>query len=210
MVTNYTSCQTLAGIVAKMLQENPEKTEKQKMLAGELYLASDPELFAEHQRACLLTRQYNSTTEAESQKRTEILQDLFGELGANCQIVPSFYCDYGSNIYAGNNFFLNYGCVILDCNTVHIGDNVLCAPYVQIYTAYHPTDPALRLTGRELAAPVKIGNNVWIGGGAIICPGVTIGDNTTIGAGSVVVKSIPANVVAAGNPCRLIRSVGES
>lgn len=190
--------------------EDPQKTEKQKMLAGELYLASDPELFAEHQRACRLTRLYNNTTEEEMETRTQILQDLFGALGANSQIVPSFYCEYGSNIYAGDNFYMNYGCVILDCHTVHIGDNVLCAPYVQIYTAYHPTDPALRLTGRELAAPVKIGNNVWIGGGAIICPGVTIGDNTTIGAGSVVVKSIPANVVAAGNPCRVIRPVGET
>lgn len=190
--------------------ENPQKTEKQKMLAGELFLASDPELFAEHQRGSRLTRLYNNTTEEEMETRTKILQDLFGAVGANSQIVPSFYCDYGSNIYVGDNFYMNYGCVILDCNTVHIGDNVLCAPYVQIYTAYHPTDPALRLTGRELAAGVKIGNNVWIGGGAIICPGVTIGDNTTIGAGSVVVKSIPANVVAAGNPCRVIRPVGES
>lgn len=102
---------------------------------------------------------------------------------------------------------MNFGCVILDCNTVHIGDDVLCAPYVQIYTAYHPTEPQLRITKRELAAPVRIGNNVWIGGSAIIGPGVTIGDNTTIGAGSVVVKSIPANMVAAGNPCRVLRSL---
>lgn len=101
--------------------------------------------------------------------------------------------------------YINYGCVILDCNTVHIGENVLCAPYVQIYTAYHRTEPDIRLSGRELAAPVNIGNNVWIGGNAIICPGVTIGDNTTIGASSVVVKDIPENVVAAGNPCRVIR-----
>ncbi len=100
---------------------------------------------------------------------------------------------------------MNYGCVILDCNTVNIGENVLCAPYVQIYTAYHPIEPKIRLSGRELAAPINIGNNVWIGGSAIICPGVTIGDNTTIGAGSVVVKDIPENVVAAGNPCRVIR-----
>jgi maltose O-acetyltransferase len=184
-----------------------EKTEKQKMLAGELYLASDPELVTGRQRAYRLTQLYNTTTEEEQESRSRLLHELFGELGSGCQIVPSFYCDYGSNIYAGERFYMNYGCVILDCNTVEIGNDVLCAPYVQIYAAYHPTDPNLRLTGRELAAPVKIGNNVWIGGGAIICPGVTIGDNTTIGAGSVVVKSIPANVVAAGNPCRVIRSV---
>lgn len=182
-------------------------SEKQKMLAGELYLASDPELKALHNQACHLTRLYNATTEDEIETRSHLLQDLFGNLGANPQISPPFYCDYGSNIYVGNNLYMNYGCVILDCNTVHLGDNLLCGPYVQIYTAYHPTDPTQRLTGRELAAPIKIGNNVWIGGGAIICPGVTIGDHTTIGAGSVVTKSIPANVIAVGNPCRVIRQV---
>jgi maltose O-acetyltransferase len=106
--------------------------------------------------------------------------------------------------------YINYGCVILDCNRVDIGENVLLGPYVQIYTAYHSTNPETRLTGRELAAPIKIGNNVWIGGGAIICPGVKIGDNTSIGAGSVVVKDIPANVVAVGNPCRVIRHLSEN
>lgn len=118
--------------------------------------------------------------------------------------MPPFHCDYGSNIFTGDKLYMNYGCVILDCNTVHIGENVLCAPCVQIYTAYHPTSQKLRLSGRELATPINIGNNVWIGGNAIICPGVTIGDNTTIDAGSVVVKDIPENVVA-GNPCRVIR-----
>ncbi|MBD1838753.1 MULTISPECIES: sugar O-acetyltransferase [unclassified Coleofasciculus] len=182
-----------------------EKTEKQKMLAGELYLASDPELAAGSKRASRLLRMYNATTEEELELRSQILNDLFAQVGSTVQIVPPFHCDYGSNIYAGNGLYMNYGCVILDCNTVHIGDNVLFGPYVQIYTAYHPTDPAIRQTGLELATPIKIGNNVWIGGGTIICPGVTIGDNTTIGAGSVVVKDIPENVVAAGNPCRIIR-----
>lgn len=181
-----------------------EKTEKQKMLAGELYLATDPELTAEYKRSSRLLRMYNSTTEEQLEQRRQILEELFAQVG-EVQIEPPFRCDYGSNIYLGDKFYMNYGCVILDCNTVHIGDNVLCAPYVQIYTAYHPTEPEIRLSGRELAAPIKIGNNVWIGGGAIICPGVTIGDNTTIGAGSVVVKNIPDNVVAAGNPCRIIR-----
>lgn len=186
---------------------DPPKSEKQKMLAGELYLASDPELAAEHQRACRLLHAYNATPETELDQRVQILQDLFGQVGENPQITPPFYCDYGSNIYAGNGLYMNNGCTILDCNVVRLGDNVLCGPAVQIYTAYHPIDPAIRLTGRELAAPVEIGNNVWIGGGAIICPGVAIGDNTTIGAGSVVVKSIPANVVAVGNPCRVIREL---
>lgn len=179
------------------------RTEKQKMLAGELYLASDPQLAADSKRAMRLLHQYNQTTIDEPETRTAILQELLGQVGENPVITPPFHCDYGSHIEVGDRFYMNYGCVILDCNTVHIGDDVLCAPYVQIYTAYHPTDPTVRLTGRELAAPIRIGNNVWIGGGAIICPGVTIGDNTTIGAGSVVTKDIPANVVAVGNPCRV-------
>ncbi len=182
-----------------------EKTEKQKMLAGELYFADDPELVAEMKQASRILRMYNSTTEEQEEQRRQILQELFGKVGQKISIVPPFHCDYGNNIYAGNGLYMNYGCVILDCNTVHIGENVLCAPYVQIYAAYHPTDPEIRLSGKELAAPIKIGNNVWIGGGAIICPGVTIGDHTTIGAGSVVVKSIPEKVIAAGNPCRIIR-----
>ncbi|MEH2002899.1 MAG: sugar O-acetyltransferase [Nostoc sp.] len=182
-----------------------EKTEKQKMLAGELYLTEDPELAGESKRASRLLRSYNSTTEEQQEQRQQILQELFGKVGQKALIVPPFHCDYGSNIFAGDRLYMNYGCVILDCNTVHIGENVLCAPYVQIYTAYHPIEPEIRLSGRELAAPINIGNNVWIGGSAIICPGVAIGDNTTIGAGSVVVKDIPENVVAAGNPCRVIR-----
>jgi maltose O-acetyltransferase len=182
-----------------------ERTEKQKMLGNELYLADDPQLASERKRASHLLQMYNATTEEQQEQRRKILQELFQKVGDKIYISPPFHCDYGSNIYTGNNLFMNYGCVILDCNTVEIGDNVLCAPYVQIYTAYHPVEPEIRLSGRELAAPIKIGNNVWIGGSAIICPGVTIGDNTTIGAGSVVVKNIPANVVAAGNPCRIIR-----
>jgi maltose O-acetyltransferase len=183
------------------------KTEKQKMLSGELYLASDPELVAESLQAASAIQVYNRTEVGNRADRTSLLKALFGRIGNNPQIVPPFHCDYGSHIYAGDNLFMNCGCVILDCNRVQLGDNLLCGPYVQIYAATHPTDPSERLTGREFAVPVKIGNNVWIGGGSIICPGVTIGDNTTIGAGSVVVKDIPANVVAAGNPCRVIREL---
>ncbi|WP_269139287.1 sugar O-acetyltransferase [Nostoc sp. UHCC 0870] len=182
-----------------------EKTEKQKMLAGELYLADDPELVADQKRASRLLQMYNATTVEQPQQRQQILKELFSKVGEKITIVPPFHCDYGSHISVGNGAYMNYGCVILDCNQVEIGENVLLAPYVQIYAAYHPTEPEIRLTGRELAAPIKIGDNVWIGGGAIICPGVTIGDNTTIGAGSVVVKDIPAKVVAVGNPCRIVR-----
>lgn len=181
------------------------KTEKQKMLGGELYNASDSELVALRQQANRLTRLYNATTEQEIERRHQLLLELFCSAGSNINIEPPFHCDYGSNIYVGDGFYMNFGCVILDCASVQIGDNVLCAPNVHIYTATHPTDPEIRRSGLELAAPVKIGNNVWLGGGAIVCPGVTIGDDTTIGAGSVVTKDIPARVVAAGNPCRIIR-----
>lgn len=184
-----------------------EKTEKQKMLSGELYLAADEELSSGRQRARRLTRIYNSTREDEQPKRLEILAELFGSVGPKVEIEPPFYCDYGSNIYAANGLYMNFGCIILDCHQVNIGENLLCGPNVQIYTAFHPTDPQIRLSGLELAAPIHIGNNVWIGGGSIICPGVTVGDNSTIGAGSVVVKDIPANVVVAGNPCRVIRQL---
>lgn len=181
------------------------KTEKQKMLAGELYDASDTELVAERQEARRLIHLYNATTEQETEKRSQLLLELFGAAVPNISIEPPFYCDYGSNIYADDGFYMNFGGVILDCTSVHIGKQVLCGPSVHIYTATHPIDPEIRRSGLELAAPVKIGNNVWIGGGVIICPGVTIGDDTTIGAGSVVVKDIPAKVVAVGNPCRVIK-----
>ncbi|CAD5953973.1 putative maltose O-acetyltransferase [Planktothrix agardhii] len=187
--------------------DNKPQTEQEKMLAGELYLGNDPELVLGRKRASKLTRLYNSTTEDELETRQLILLELFDKIGNNLFITPPFYCDYGCYIKLGNNVYMNFNCIILDCNYVEIGDNVLLAPNVQIYAAYHPIDPALRLTGKELAAPIKIGDNVWIGGGAIICPGVEIGDNTTIGAGSVVVDNIPSGVLAAGNPCRVIRNL---
>ncbi|MFM6191891.1 sugar O-acetyltransferase [Planktothrix sp.] len=186
---------------------NTSQTEREKMLAGELYFANDPDLMLARQRASKQTRLYNNTTEEQLENRQEILLELFGKMGNNVQINPPFYCDYGCYIKLGNNVYMNYNCMILDCNWVEIGDNVLFAPNVQIYTAYHPVEPEIRLTGNELAAPIKIGHNVWIGGGAIICPGVEIGDNTTIGAGSVVVNNIPERVVAVGNPCRVIRTL---
>ncbi|OPY27637.1 MAG: maltose O-acetyltransferase [Methanocella sp. PtaU1.Bin125] len=184
-----------------------ERTEKEKMLAGELYLASDPELVADRLRARRLTGDYNATYEGEPGRRTRILRELFGRLGPGAEVEPPFYCDYGYNILAGSRLYLNFGCVFLDCNRISIGDDALFGPYVQIYTASHPVDPAARRSKRELAAPVSVGNNVWIGGGVIILPGVTIGDDTTIGAGSVVAGDIPANVVAAGNPCVVKRQL---
>lgn len=184
-----------------------KKTEREKMLNGELYLATDRELTAMHLQARRLLHDFNLLQPDEVNQQQEIIVSLFGNIGSNFTLRPPFYCDYGCHIFAGDNLYINYDCTILDCNTVHLGNNVLLAPKVQIYTAYHPTDPELRLSGQELAAPVIVGNNVWLGGGVIICPGVTIGSNVTIGAGSIVTKDIPSNVVAAGNPCRIIKQL---
>ena len=183
------------------------QTERQKMLAGELYLAADPELVALRNRARQITRAYNSTIESERDVRRTLLNRLLGQMPPKLEIEPPFRCDYGTNIYLGQNFYANFGCILLDCADIRIGDNVMLAPNVQIYTAHHPLDAATRISGVELASPINIGDNVWIGGGAIVLPGVTIGDNTTIGAGSVVTKDIPPGVVAVGNPCRVIRQV---
>ena len=182
-------------------------TELEKMLAGELYNATDPTLTEMRKRARRLVRAFNQSTEEELPKRRELLRELFGRVGEKIYLEPPFACDYGAHIIAGNDLYMNFGCVILDCAEVHFGDSVLCGPGVQIYTASHPLDAELRASGAEFAKPIRIGNRVWIGGNAVICPGVSIGDNTTIGAGSVVTKSIPANVFAAGNPCRVIREL---
>lgn len=183
-----------------------QKSEKEKMLSGEYYSADDQELIAERDHARKLTFEYNNTKPDEKEKRLEILKQLINAKGS-LHIEPPFYCDYGYNIEVGENFYANCGCIILDVGKVKIGDNVLLAPNVQVYTAMHPTDPLERLTGKENAKPITIGNNVWVGGGAIICPGVRIGDNVTIGAGSVVTKDIPGNVIAVGNPCKIIKKI---
>ncbi len=183
------------------------KTELEKMLAGELYIAADDMLTAMRLRARQLFAAYNQLGYDDTAGRTGLLKQLLGKCPATIDIQGPFYCDYGCHIFAGENLFINFNCVILDCAYVTFGDNVALATNVQILTAYHPVQASERIKGPELAAPVTIGNNVWIGAGATICPGVTIGDNTTIGAGSLVNKSIPANVVAAGNPCKVIRSV---
>ena len=181
-----------------------EKSEKQKMLDNQLYLATDPELVMMQSKAQQLLDELNNFDRTNKQ---EIIVRLFGKIGSNFTIRPPFYCDYGCHIFAGDNLYINYDCVILDCNRVYLGNNVLLAPKVQIYTGYHPTDPETRLSGKELAAPITIGNNVWLGGGVIVCPGVNIGNNVTIGAGGVVTKDLPDNVVAVGNPCRVIKTV---
>ena len=181
-----------------------QKTEYEKMLAGELYDASDHELMQMRIDARALMHVYNQTPYDKLQ-REMLLQKLLGRIGKNIDIQTPFFCDYGNHILIGDNFFANFNCVFLDCNFIKIGNNVFLGPNVQIYAAHHPVIAAERIKGSELASPVTIADNVWIGGGSIICQGVTIGENTTIGAGSVVVKNIPANVVAVGNPCRTIK-----
>jgi maltose O-acetyltransferase len=184
---------------------NQQHTEKEKMIAGELYMANDPELTKDRKRAKALCYRYNQQVE-DLDKAT--LSDLVGYT-TDAYLEPPFYCDYGYNIQLGANVYANHNLVVLDCAPVIIGDNVFIAPNVVISTAAHPIDAQVRSSGLEFAKPIRIGNNVWIGATVTILPGVEIGDNVTIGAGSVVTRSIPPNSVAVGNPCRVLRSLPE-
>lgn len=174
------------------------------MLAGELYDPLDVELSAARERARDLCQALNATRERDTAERRRILIDLFGSGGDAVWMQPPFFCDYGSNIALGQRVFFNFNCVVLDVCRVTIGDFTLFGPAVQIYTATHPLDPELRRT-REFGKPVTIGSDVWVGGAAVILPGVTIGSRSVIGAGSVVTRDVPDDVFAAGNPCRVIR-----
>lgn len=180
-------------------------TEKQKMLSGELYNASDPELTKERRMARSLLKQLNDSADDQQELRKQILKKLIPYQGESLWIEPPFFCDYGTNIVVGDKVFFNFNCIILDVMKVSIGSNVLVGPSVQIYTAMHPMDWEERAKGLEFAKPVIIGSDVWIGGGAVICPGVTIGERSVIGAGSVVTRDIPADVFAAGNPCKSLK-----
>jgi maltose O-acetyltransferase len=182
-------------------------TQKEKMLAGELYLANDPELAAAYARAQIILSSFNATRGDELPTLTAHLRDLLGHLGEEAIIKPALRCDYGFNIRIGARTFLNYDCCLLDCNTITIGEDVQVGPGVHIYTATHPLEAATRRAGLESAIPVVIGDGVWVGGRSVVCPGVTIGENTVVAAGSVVTKDLPANVLAAGVPCRVLRSL---
>lgn len=179
-------------------------SEKEKMLSGELYNSSDEQLLKELTRAKKLCSKYNKLDIDEIEKCKNIIKDLLSKTGKNFTIMPNFFCDYGFNIEIGENFYSNHNLVILDANKVTFGDNVQIGPNCGFYTSGHPLDYETRKE-LEFAKPIKIGNNVWIGGNVCVMPGVTIGDNSVIGAGSVVTKDIPSNVVAVGNPCRVIR-----
>ncbi len=181
------------------------KTEKQKMQDGSLYNADDEELIQERLKAKEVLYKYNQTAPSDRKGQERIISGLLGGHGDNLRIVAPFYCDYGYNIHVGNNFFANFGCTILDGAEVHIGNNVFLGPNVNIYTATHPLDAESRNQGLEYAYPVTIGDNVWVGGNVVINPGISIGKNSVIGSGSVVTKDIPDHVLAAGNPCRIIK-----
>lgn len=182
-------------------------TEKEKMLSGENYLSSDPELARDRAHARELLKVINTQALGESFVKENFLRTLFGAVGGNSFVESNFHCDYGYNIHVGSHFYANFNCVILDTCKVTIGNTVLLGPGVHIYTAVHPMDSAERAKGIESSKPVTIGNNVWVGGGAIINPGITIGNNVVVGSGSVVTHDVPDNVLVVGNPARIIREL---
>ncbi|WP_409250578.1 maltose acetyltransferase domain-containing protein [Bacillus sp. SCS-153A] len=183
------------------------KTEKEKMLAGEMYDPADPVLMKDREDARRRVRLYNQTSEAEGEKRTAMLKELLGSTGESVYMEPNIRFDYGYNTHVGENFFANFDCTILDVCEVRFGDNCMLAPGVHIYTATHPLNPTERNSGREYAKPISFGHNVWIGGSSVINPGVTVGNNVVIASGAVVTKNVPDNVVVGGNPAKIIKQL---
>ena len=183
---------------------------KERMLRGELYIFDDPELAADHACAQELLERYNATRHAEQDLRDRLLRELLGEVGDGVVVKPAFRCDYGRHISIGARTFVNYDCVMLDVASIRIGAACQIATCVQLLTATHPIDPEARRLGWEYAEPITIGDNVWLGGGAIVCPGVTIGDDTVVGAGAVVTRDLPAGVVAVGSPARVHREISKA
>jgi maltose O-acetyltransferase len=183
------------------------RSQRERMLAGELYLADDPQLAADNLRALKLTSQFNASDPTDRHARLALLQELLGSVGEGTEIRPPLYCDYGYQTHVGARAFIDFGCVLLDVAAIRIGDDVQVGPNVQFLTPTHPVAAEPRRAKWEAAKPISVGDNVWLGGGVIICPGVSIGENTVVGAGAVVVRDLPANVVAVGNPAQVIRSL---
>lgn len=177
------------------------------MLAGDLYIADDPELAEDSLRAMSLTEKFNASPAGDAAGRRRILDELLGTFGEGAEIRPPMYCDYGYQLHVGARTFVNFGFTALDVARIVIGDDVQVGPNVQLLTPTHPTDAGLRRAKWEAALPITIGDNVWLGGGAIVLPGVTIGENSIIGAGAVVTKDVPPNALAVGNPARVVRSL---
>ncbi|HEX8315135.1 MAG TPA: sugar O-acetyltransferase [Flavisolibacter sp.] len=186
------------------------KTEKEKMIAGELYDPLDTTLAEDRVKTRLLLKALNDLPEDKAEERGRVLQELIPNAGESLWIQPPFYCDYGYNLFIGERVFFNFNCVVLDVAPVTIGSRTMCGPNVQLYTATHPMNHVERASGVEYAKPIVIGDDVWLGGNVVVCPGVTIGSRTVIGAGSVVTKDIPADVFAAGNPCKVIKQLSEA
>lgn len=182
-------------------------TQRERMLAGKHYFADDPELNAARTRARSLLARFNGSAPEAFAERFQVLSELFDRFGKGSMANPTLRCDYGFNISVGTKTFFNFDCVLLDCHRIEIGDDVQFGPGVHIYTATHPLEAEARRSGAEFALPVTIGSGVWIGGRAIVCPGVKIGENTVVGAGSVVTRDLPAGVLAVGNPCKVVRSI---
>lgn len=184
-------------------------TEWDKMQAHQIYDDFDADLFDLRVQAKKLFKEFNRTEDDEVEKRQEIMRKLFKKVGERVFMEPNFTCEFGKNITLGNDLYINFGCTLLDCGQITIGNNTLLGPNVSMYSANHPLDAQERIEGALIPEPITIGNRVWIGGGSIILSGVTIGDDTVIGAGSVVTRNIPSGVVAAGNPCKVIRKITE-
>lgn len=184
-----------------------ERTQRERMLAGEPYIAGDPELSAERLRAAELTKAYNESSPSDPAERARLLGELLGSVGEGSELRPPFYCDYGYQTHVGANVFANFGLVALDVATIHVGDDVQLGPYVQLLTPTHPLDPQERRSKWEGGEPIVIGENVWLGGGVIVGPGVTIGAGTVVGAGAVVANDLPAGVLALGVPARVVREL---
>ncbi len=182
-------------------------SEKEKMLNGELYDADDPQLAAERVRARDLTRRYNRTAADDADERRELLEELLGSLGDDCEIEPPFQCDYGYNLHVGENFYANFDCVVLDVCRVEVGRNCQMGPGVHVYTAIHPLDAAERTAGPEYGKPVTVGDDVWIGGRAVLNPGVSVGDGSVVGSGAVVTDDVPDGVVVQGNPATVVKEL---
>lgn len=184
-------------------------TIREKMQNGELYLPSDETIVKEQYAKLEILYDFNATRPSELEKRAEILRRLFAEIGEDCYIEPPLHANWGCHTHFGNHVYANFNLTLVDDGDIFVGDNVMFGPNVTLATAGHPVEPERRRLGMQFNIPIHIGNNVWIGAGSIVLPGVTIGDNTVIGAGSVVTKDIPAGVVAVGNPCRILREIGE-
>lgn len=193
--------------MADLTPQSDSRTQRERMLAGDLYIADDPELARDYLRAMALMERFNGSSAADPGLRRRLLEDLLGGLGEGSEIRPPMYCDYGYQIHVGARTFVNFGLMALDVARIVIGDDVQIGPNVQLLTPTHPTDAELRRAKWEAARPITIGDNAWLGGGAIVLAGVVVGENAIVGAGAVVTRDVPPSTVALGNPARVVRSL---